>query len=57
MTAEEKLEKASREFCSLSEEKQEYILGVLEALVFAKDEIVNGRPGEVDTNKSEGVLT
>jgi hypothetical protein len=39
MTAEEKLEKASREFCSLSEEKQDYILGILQALTFAKDEI------------------
>jgi hypothetical protein len=39
MTAEEKLEKVSREFCLLSEDKQDYILGVLEALTFAKDEI------------------
>jgi len=35
MAKEEKLEKAVKNFCLLSEEKQEYILGILQALVFA----------------------
>jgi hypothetical protein len=39
MTKEEKLEKITRDFCFLSEEKQEYILGMLQALVYTKDEI------------------
>jgi hypothetical protein len=39
MTKEEKLEKMSKDFCSLSEEKQEYILGMLQALTYAKDEL------------------
>jgi hypothetical protein len=57
MTTEEKLEKVYREFCLLSEEKQEYILGMLQALVYAKDEIVHDQPEKVDTHKNEGVLT
>jgi hypothetical protein len=39
MTKEEKLEKIYRDFSSLSEEKQEYILGMLQALTYAKDEL------------------
>jgi hypothetical protein len=35
MTQEEKLTKICTEFSSLSEEKQDYILGILQALVFA----------------------
>jgi hypothetical protein len=38
MTKEEKLDKVCKEFSSLSEDKQEYILGILQALVFARDE-------------------
>jgi hypothetical protein len=57
MTKEEKLEKMRKDFCSLSEEKQEYILGMLQALAYAKDEIACGQPIEADTNKSEGVLS
>ena len=37
MTAEEKLNKISSDFSSLSEEKQDYILGILQALVFANN--------------------
>ena len=37
MTKEEKIEKVTRDFTSLPEEKQDYILGVLQALVFAND--------------------
>lgn len=39
MTKEEKLDKVCRDFCSLSEDKQEYVLGILQALAYAKDEI------------------
>ena len=38
MTREEKLNKVSTDFSSLSEEKQDYILGILQALVFANTE-------------------
>ena len=37
MTKEEKLEKATKDFSSLSDEKQDYILGILQALTFAHD--------------------
>jgi hypothetical protein len=39
MTKEEKLEKICTDFCSLGKEKQEYILGMLQALTYAKDEL------------------
>jgi hypothetical protein len=39
MTQAEKLDKISKDFCLLSEEKQEYILGMLQALAYAKDEL------------------
>jgi hypothetical protein len=35
MTQEEKIIKVCTDFASLSEEKQDYILGILQALVFA----------------------
>jgi hypothetical protein len=35
MTKEEKLNKVCSDFTSLSDEKQDYILGILQALVFA----------------------
>jgi hypothetical protein len=37
MTKEEKLEKVTRDFSVLQEEKQDYILGILQALVFAHE--------------------
>jgi hypothetical protein len=37
MTNEEKLDKVTKGFSLLPEEKQEYILGVLQALSFAHD--------------------
>ena len=37
MTKEEKLDKITKDFSLLSEEKQDYILGVLQALVYAND--------------------
>jgi hypothetical protein len=36
MVEEEKLKKICKDFSSLSEEHQDYILGILHALVFAK---------------------
>ena len=37
MTSKEKLDKLTKDFSLLPEEKQDYILGVLQALVFAHD--------------------
>jgi hypothetical protein len=37
VTKEEKLDKVIHDFSLLPEEKQDYILGVLQALVFAHD--------------------
>jgi hypothetical protein len=54
MTQEEKLDKVCRDFSSLNGEKQDYILGVLQALVFAKDEMRTNWPIEADENKVEG---
>lgn len=50
MTEEEKLEKMRKDFCLLSEEKQEYILGMLQALTHVKEikpavELVHGTEG------------
>ncbi|MDR2543681.1 MAG: hypothetical protein LBC80_09595 [Treponema sp.] len=36
MDKDEKLEKVCRDFSMLNEEQQNYILGILQALVFAK---------------------
>jgi len=36
MNQDEKLEKVCNDFSKLNEEQQEYILGILQALVFAK---------------------
>ena len=37
MTKKEKLEKITKNFSVLPEDKQDYILGILQALVFAND--------------------
>jgi hypothetical protein len=37
MIQEEKLEKVCKDFSSLNDEQQDYILGILQALVFAKN--------------------
>ena len=37
MTKEEKLDKVTKDFSLLPEEKQDYILGVLQALAFAHE--------------------
>ena len=38
MNNEEKLEKVCNDFSKLNEKQQDYILGILQALVFAKTE-------------------
>jgi hypothetical protein len=55
MTKEEKLDKVCKDFTSLSGEKQDYVLGILQALVFAKNEIGANQPVEADKNNVEGV--
>jgi len=37
MKKEERLEKVCRDFSSLNEDQQDYILGILQALVFARN--------------------
>jgi hypothetical protein len=56
MTKEEKLDKMCKDFTSLSEDKQDYVLGILQALVFAKNEMGTNRPVEADKNNVEGAL-
>jgi len=38
MNIEEKLEKVCNDFSKLNEKQQDYVLGILQALVFAKTE-------------------
>jgi hypothetical protein len=56
MTKEEKLDKVCKDFASLSGDKQDYVLGILQALVFANDEMGTSRPVEADKNNVEGAL-
>ena len=53
MTKEEKLDKVTKDFSLLPEEKQDYILGIIQALSFAH-ETVNGQADTVtlDTEKT-----
>ena len=44
MIQEEKLEKVCKDFLKLSEEQQDYILGILQALVFAKSSVAQNEP-------------
>jgi hypothetical protein len=57
MTQKEKLDKMCRDFSALGEDKQDYVLGILQALVFTKNETENNRPVEAEKNKIEGVLS
>jgi hypothetical protein len=54
MTKEEKLDKVCKDFSSLNGKKKDYILGILQALVFAKNEIGTNQPAEADKNNVEG---
>ena len=54
MTKDEKLNKVIQDFSMLPEEKQNYVLGILQALVFAGDgrgEIV---PAETRAREADG---
>jgi hypothetical protein len=55
MTKEEKLDKVCKDFSSLNGDKQDYVLGILQALVFAKNEMGTNQPVEADENNVEGV--
>ena len=50
MIYEDKLKKVCNDFSSLSEEQQDYILGILQALVFAKS--VSSQPNSDDSGAS-----
>ena len=52
MTRQERIEKMTENFTLLPEEKQNYILGILQALVFAHHNSANSQP-EVDHSGSE----
>jgi len=49
MIQEEKLKKVCDDFSLLSEEQQDYILGILQALVFAKSANKQTEPGSPET--------
>jgi hypothetical protein len=53
---EEKLDKVCKDFTSLSGDKQDYVLGILQTLIFAKDEMGTGQPVEADKNNVEGAF-
>ena len=51
MTKEEKLDKMTKGFSMLPEEKQDYILGILQALAFAHD-MSNEEPVPLDSEQN-----
>jgi len=53
MVKEEKLQKVCSEFSLLNEEQQDYILGILQALVFAKNS--SGSDESAKSEASSGV--
>jgi len=55
MIQEEKFEKLCGNFLKLSEEQQDYILGILQALVFAKT--VNNKPASENPSDSDNPKT
>ena len=55
VTKEEKLDKVTRDFSILPEEKQDYILGILQALAFAHD-MSNEEPISLDSKQNTGSL-
>ena len=48
MNKDEKLEKVCNDFSKLSEEQQDYVLGILQALVFAKN---SGSQSEAESSQ------
>ncbi|GHU19272.1 hypothetical protein FACS1894163_11990 [Spirochaetia bacterium] len=55
MTKKEKLDKVSNDFSSLCEEQQDYVLGILQALVFAKNEINAGQGDSITRRVKERI--
>jgi hypothetical protein len=55
MTQKEKLDKMRKDFSSLNGEQQDYILGILQALVFVANELGTHQPVEAANNNNEGV--
>ena len=47
MTKDEKLSKVLQDFSLLPEDKQNYVLGILQALVFASDSHIKAQAGDV----------
>ena len=56
MTKDEKLSKVLQDFSLLTEDKQNYVLGILQALVFASDSHIKAHPGDASphTDKDTG---
>jgi hypothetical protein len=54
MIQEEKLKKVCRDFSLLNEGQQDYILGILQALVFAKTENNNSESENSNTPAGDG---
>jgi len=48
MIHDEKLKKVCKDFAKLNEDQQDYILGILQALVFAKSSSGKGESGNID---------
>ena len=53
MTKEERLEKVTKDFSLLPDEKQDYVLGVLQALVFAHNQNSKEEQPEITPVDSE----
>jgi hypothetical protein len=52
MTKEEKLDKLTKDFSLLPEEKQDYILGVIQALAFAHETAEQTESEHFDSGKT-----
>jgi hypothetical protein len=52
MTKEERLEKTSADFSSLTGQEQDYVLGIMQALFFAKQVVV---PAEAEREALETI--
>jgi len=54
MTKDEKLNKVLQDFTLLPEDKQNYVLGILQALVFASDSHIKTQPQDASP-QTDGV--
>jgi len=57
MTKEERLEKVTKDFSLLPEEKQEFIIGILQALVFANTVDHKSKPVSSDSERNTEMNT